>query len=72
MADTSDSSLDNDEFMDELDRYLSTGRIKNITDPLQWWIENQGAYPRLWRMARDYLTIPGVYHTTSSIAQRHH
>jgi hAT family C-terminal dimerisation region len=45
--------------MDELDRYLSTGHIKDVTDPLSWWVENKGTYPRLWWMAWDYLTIPG-------------
>jgi hAT family C-terminal dimerisation region len=45
--------------MDELDHYLSTGRIKDVTDPLSWWVENKGTYPRLWQMAQDYLTIPG-------------
>jgi hAT family C-terminal dimerisation region len=55
----SDSSLDEDEFMDELDRYLLTGRIKDVMDPLSRWVENKGTYPRLLRIAQDYLTIPG-------------
>jgi hypothetical protein len=52
-------SSDDEETMSELDRYLATGRIKDVKDPLAWWYENRGSYPRLWRMARDYLTIPG-------------
>jgi hypothetical protein len=64
---SSDMSSDNADTMNELDRYLATHRIKDIKDPLAWWYENRGSYPRLWRMARDYLTIPGtslVTHTT--------
>ena len=30
-----------------------------VDDPIKWWHDNQGSYPRLSRMARDYLTIPG-------------
>jgi hypothetical protein len=43
-----------------LDRYLSTPRVKKIKDPLKWWHENQHVYPRLFRMARDYLNVPGL------------
>ena len=42
----------------ELDRYLSTG-VKHVTDPIAWWHERHESYPRLSRMALDYLTIPG-------------
>ena len=47
--------------MDELDHYLSSGRIKGVDDPIKWWHDNQGSYPHLSQMARDYLTIPGQY-----------
>ena len=47
--------------MDELDHYLSSGHIKGVDDPIKWWHDNQGSYPHLSRMARDYLTIPGQY-----------
>jgi hAT family protein len=56
---SSSSSSDEEEFADELDRYLSSGRIKKVEDPIKWWHENQDSYPRLSRMAKDYLTIPG-------------
>ena len=56
--------------MSELDRYLSTARIKDVKDPLFWWYENRGTYPRLWRMARDYLTIPGKYSLFYSLPYR--
>jgi len=52
--DSSGMSSDEDEFASELDRYLSTPRIKDVKDPLDWWYGNRGTYPRLWRMARDY------------------
>lgn len=57
---SSGMSSDEDEFVSELDRYLSAPRVKDVEDPLAWWYGNRGTYPRLWRMARDYLTIPGV------------
>ena len=45
--------------MTELDHYLKSARVKDVNDPLQWWHDNRGSYPRLSRMARDFLTIPG-------------
>ena len=60
-SDSSSSSSDDEEFADELDRYLSSGRIKQVKDPIGWWHENQASYPCLSRMAMDYLTIPGRY-----------
>jgi hAT family C-terminal dimerisation region len=44
---------------DDLDRYLSTDP-KDVTDSLQWWYEHKHTYPRLHRMALDYLSIPGM------------
>jgi hypothetical protein len=55
------SSSDEEEMISELDRYLQTKVVKDVEAPLAWWYENRGSYPRLWRMARDYLTIPGEY-----------
>lgn len=46
----------------ELQRYLETPPEKIRPDEaLQWWRENQGAFPHLSRMAMDYLTIPGEF-----------
>jgi len=42
----------------ELDRYLSTD-VEHVTDALAWWHERRTSYPRLSRMALDFLTIPG-------------
>lgn len=48
------------ELRDELDRYLSTDS-EQVMDVCQWWYERRVVYPRLHRMALDYLTIPGKY-----------
>ena len=44
--------------MDEITRYLQTAPDK-VDDPLGWWYERRHMFPRLSRMARDYLSIPG-------------
>ena len=54
-------SSDEEEFENKLDCYLKAPHAKKVNNPLQWWYINQGTYPHLWRMARDYLTIPGMY-----------
>jgi hypothetical protein len=33
--------------------------VENVKDPLKWWVENRYIYPNLYRMALDYLSIPG-------------
>ena len=42
----------------EITRYLSAPTEATL-DPLVWWMERKGIYPRLSRMALDYLSIPG-------------
>lgn len=51
------------ELRDELERYLSTDP-EQVADVCAWWYERRVAFPRLHRMALDYLTIPGVYQLT--------
>jgi len=46
------------ELRDELARYLSTDP-EQVDDVLLWWHERKSMYPRLSRMALNYLTIPG-------------
>jgi hypothetical protein len=46
--------------MDELRLFLNM-EPENVTNAVQWWYENRTTYPRLYRMALDYLTIPGKY-----------
>ena len=50
---------DDKEPQDELDIFLSTKRDLNVTDGLRWWHDHKHHYPRLYRMALDYLSIPG-------------
>ena len=46
------------ELRDELARYLSTDP-EQVKDVLLWWNDRKASYPRLSRMALDYLSIPG-------------
>jgi hypothetical protein len=45
---------------DEIARYLSAATEATL-DPLLWWTERKDIYPRLSRMALDYLSIPGKF-----------
>lgn len=47
------------ELEDELVTYLSTKRDLDVVDALRWWYERKHLYPHLYRMALDYLSIPG-------------
>ena len=42
----------------ELDKYLDADP-EHVTNALTWWYEHKHVYPRLHRMALDYLSIPG-------------
>jgi hypothetical protein len=50
--------LSSSELRDELDRYLSTDP-EHTEDVLAWWHKRRASFPRLSRMALNYLTIPG-------------
>jgi hypothetical protein len=41
----------------ELDRYLRDP-VENAANPLMWWVKNRLTYPKLSRMALDYLSVP--------------
>lgn len=45
---------------DELTRYFDAPRASSETDPIQWWFTRKTESPRLWRMARDFMAVPGV------------
>ena len=47
------------DYQSELDHYLNTD-IEHVTDVLVWWYEWHATFPRLSRMALDYLSIPGM------------
>ena len=72
LSDVETTSLKN-----KLDAYLDAPCV-DTDDPLGWWSENRHIYPRLWRMARDYLTIPGMSLlpnnsiSVSNLLLRHH
>ena len=53
------------ELRDELERYLSTDP-EFVPDVLAWWYERRHIYPRLSRMAMDYLSIPGSFTYTTT------
>ena len=46
--------------IDELQLYLSTDP-ENVQDAIQWWYEKWKTFSCLYRMALNYLSIPGVY-----------
>ena len=43
----------------EMDRYLREP-VENAADPLKWWFQNRLSYPKLSRMALDYLSAPAT------------
>jgi hypothetical protein len=56
-----DQTLENRGLHDELERFLSTERELGVKNGLVWWFERKHIYPRLYRMAMDYLSIPGKF-----------
>ena len=46
--------------IDEFQAYLLSPVCDESVDPLQWWKVNQIQYPRLAKMAMDYLAIPST------------
>jgi hypothetical protein len=42
----------------ELNAYMRVQQVANDTDPLMWWKQHQQEFPRLARMARQYLAEP--------------
>lgn len=56
---------DSDDGKDELLKYLNTKRRKAPKDelyfnPIKWWLDNQGDFPTLSRLALDLLSIPAM------------
>ena len=43
----------------ELREYLRKP-VESIKEPLKWWIASHHTYPNLYRMALDYLSVPGM------------
>jgi hypothetical protein len=51
-----------DEYDDELDHYLKLKltSLAQCPNPIRWWLDRKAEYPNLYRMAVDYLIIPGT------------
>jgi hypothetical protein len=45
--------------MTELDLYLSQP-VKNVANPLKWWLTHSHTFPTLSQMASNYLSIPAT------------
>ncbi|KAG6916339.1 hypothetical protein DXG01_007276 [Tephrocybe rancida] len=58
-TDFSDIPMDGIEGHDELQEYLSQP-IKHVCEPLKWWWGHCMAFPKLSKMAFNYLSIPGL------------
>lgn len=46
-------------FDDELAMYLKEDP-QPVADPLAWWVQNEGRYPRLAMIAFDYMSMPSM------------
>lgn len=55
-----DQGSDVEDERDELDTYFDAPRVPRDADPVQWWYARKAEYPRLYRLARDILSIPGM------------
>lgn len=69
----SDEDSDNGmtQAQDELEHYLATEHDRNVDNAIEWWIDHRSTYPRLSRMARDFLTIPGVLYSHIGYYTKH-
>lgn len=60
-SDPIEEDLDMKEPTQELDEFWRTFRRCKGVDPLQWWKMKAADYPHLARLARDILSIPGMF-----------
>ena len=44
----------------EVSTYLKVPRLDYELDPLEWWKNNESAYPTLAKLAKKYLTVPAT------------
>jgi hypothetical protein len=54
-----DQGSDEEGEAEELERYFDAPRAPAQTDPVQWWYAWKSEFPRLYRLARDIMSIPG-------------
>lgn len=45
--------------MNETDQYWAHNPEGEEIDPIKWWLTQKDVFPRLYKMALDYLSIPG-------------
>ena len=57
IVDLLDIPMDNVEAANELDEYLMQP-LEKVRDPISWWWDHRALYPKLSKMAFDYLSIP--------------
>ena len=57
VVDLLDIPMEDIEEVNELDEYLLK-LLEKVCDPIAWWWDHQMSYPRLSKMALDYLSIP--------------
>ena len=46
---------------DELNRYFECIAAAPAVNPVEWWYARKAEFPRLYRLARDIMTIPGEW-----------
>lgn len=47
---------------DELEEYFKLPREDfDACKPLEWWVGRQAQFPNLFRLARDLISIPGIF-----------
>jgi len=44
----------------EISTYLKVPRLDYELNPLEWWKNNENAYPILAKLAKKYLTVPAT------------
>jgi hypothetical protein len=49
--------MDGIQTVNELNEYLSKP-LEKVRDPIDWWWEHKTSYPKLSKMALDYLSVP--------------
>ena len=57
IVDLLDIPMDDVEVANELDEYLMRP-LEKVRDPISWWWDHRASYPKLSKMAFDYLSIP--------------
>lgn len=60
MGSSSCDTLSEDSIKMELRSYLQTQEVDSNTDPLTWWKSREVNFPRIAKLARQYLCIPAT------------